>query len=377
MAAVQARSKLTARDLLLTDTASSSSVERNEVDQPNSSSNLPVGAEIGIGLIICILTCTLVLAVLLLISCIRKNRIQSLAEKDPPVLCVNEEDNPRPRRLSRTHDFEIHLKSPNDERSHAMSQHQWTSPDDVAPRYEPHEQQGRQRDSLNEIPLENFEEPVDRQNRQYPNLTSHVYSNAGEEMPSYSSHHDSYESWTNSPSSVSPIPSYKSSPSSQQQQEQLIPNRDESRSQLETKEEVEHVANKQIKVKRGNAAKYQSATNSEPPKTKRNVKATPRKKTRDKTPRQNSVLTKTSNLHRLPSEHSSTIFADPKINLNATNQDQNRERDQMPHPLQSHPHTPIQNDEISKFHTKENPLPSPPTQHPMIHELEGSEQKFL
>ncbi|KAM0136016.1 hypothetical protein ACHAO1_004845 [Botrytis cinerea] len=435
MAAVQARSKLTARDLLLTDTASSSSVERDEVDQPNSSSNLPVGAEIGIGLIIGILTCTLVLAILLLISCIRKNRIQSLAEKDPPVLCVNEEDNPRPRRLSRTHDFEIHLKSPNDERSHAMSQHRWTSPDDVAPRYEPHEQQGRQRDSLNEIPLENFEEPVDRQNRQYPNLTSHVYSNAGEEMPSYSSHHDSYESWTNSPSSVSPIPSYKSSPSSQQQQEQLvhpaelnptpshhhhhhqqevciprqepikiqqpipsynpwrnhrllnrtystetvqqIPNRDESRSQLETKEEVEHVANKQIKVKRGNAAKYQSATNSEPPKTKRNVKATPRKKTRDKTPRQNSVLTKTSNLHRLPSEHSSTIFADPKTNLNATNQDQNRERDQMPHPLQSHPHTPIQNDEISKFHTKENPLPSPPTQHPMIHELEGSEQKFL
>ncbi|TEY48697.1 hypothetical protein BOTCAL_0293g00120 [Botryotinia calthae] len=206
MAAVHARSKLMARDLLFTDTASSSLVERNEVDQPNSSSNLPVGAEIGIGLIFGILAC-------------RRNRVQRPAAKDSPVLCVNKEDNPRPRHLSRTQDFEIHQKNSDDERSHAMSQHRWTSPDDVAPIYEPHEQQRRQKDSLDEIQLENPEEPVDRQNRQYPNLTSHVYSNSGEETPSYSFHQDSCGSWTNSPSSVSQVPSYKSSPSSQQQQE--------------------------------------------------------------------------------------------------------------------------------------------------------------
>ncbi|TGO30928.1 hypothetical protein BPAE_0002g00180 [Botrytis paeoniae] len=437
MAAVHARSKLMARGQLLnsssslTDTASSSSIERNEVEQPISSINLPVGAEIGIGLIIGIVTCTLVLAILLLFSCIRRNRVRRLTAKDPPVLFVNEEDNPRARRLSSTQDFEIHQKTPDEERSHVISQHRWTSPDDVAPRYEPREQQERQ--SLDEIQLENREEPVDRQNIQHTNSTSHVYSNAGEETPSYSSHHDSYGSWTNSPSSISQVPCYESSYSSQQQQAQLVHssdsnptpsrsnhhqqevymprqesikmqqpvpsyspwrnhrllnrtysagsvqqtlNQDESRSRMETKQAVAHVASKKVKVKRGSAVDNRSATNSEPSKSRKHLKAAPKRKNKDKTPRQNTLL-KISNPQKTSAEHNSAILAEPKSNPKATHQDQHRKRDQIPHPLQSHPYSPMNNVEISKSYTKEKSLPSPPTQHPMIPELEGSEQKFL
>ncbi|KAF5879506.1 uncharacterized protein Bfra_006714 [Botrytis fragariae] len=438
MAAVHARSKLMARDQLLnissslTDTASSSSIERNEVEQPISSISLPVGAEIGIGLVIGIVTCALVLVILLLFSCIRRNRVHRLTAKDPPVLFVNEEDNPPERRLSSTQDFEIHQKTPDEERSHVMSQHLWTSPDDVAPRYEPREQQERQ--SFAEIQPENREEPVDRQNRQHTHPTSHFHSDAGEETPSYSSHHDSYGSWTNSPSSIFQVPSYKSSYSSQQQQKQLVyssnsnptpsqsnhyqqevymprqesikiqqpvpsyspwrnhrllnraysagsaqqtPNRDESRFQLEMKHEAAHVASKKVKVKRGSAVENHSATNSEPSKTRKHLKAAPKRKTKDKSPRAISPLTKASNLQKTSAEHNPHILAEPKSNQKATNQDQDRKRDQIPHPLQSHPYSPIENIEISKSYTKENPLPSPPTQHPMIPELEGSEQKFL
>ncbi|KAF7864268.1 uncharacterized protein EAF02_010236 [Botrytis sinoallii] len=411
MAAVHARSKLMARDQLLncrsslTDTASSSSMERNEVEQPISSINLPVGVEIGIGLIIGIVTCTLVLAILLLFSCIRRNRVHRLTAKDPLALFVNEEDNPRALRLSSTQDFEIHQKTPDEERSHVTSQHRWTSPDDVAPRYESREQQERQ--SFDEIQLENREESVDRQNRQHAKPTSHVYSNAGEETPSYSSHHDSYGSWTNSPSSISQVPSYESSYSTQQQQErpvhpsnpnsnptssqshhhqqevymprqesikiqqpvpsyspwrnhrllnrtysagsvQQIPSRDESRSQLETKREVAHVANKKVKVKRGSVVEKHSATNPEPPKTRKHLKAALKRKTKDKIPCENSFLTKTS------AEHDSTVLAAPKSNQKARNQDQNGKRGQIPHPLQSHPYSPIENIEISKSYTKEN-----------------------
>ncbi|KAF7919898.1 uncharacterized protein EAE98_009132 [Botrytis deweyae] len=431
MAAVHARSKLMARDQLLnsrsslTDTASSFSIERNEVEQPISSINLPVGVEIGIGLIIGIVTCTLVLAILLLFSCIRRNRVHRLTAKDPPVLFMNEEDNPRTRRLSSTQSFEIHQKTPDEERSHVTSQHRWTSPDDVAPRYESREQKERQ--SSDEIQLESRKESVDRQNRQHTNPTSHVYSNAGEETPSYSSHHDSYGSWTNSPSSISQVPSYESSYSTQQQQErpvhpsnpnsnptsshhhqevymprqesikiqqpvpsyspwrnhrllnrtysagsvQQTPSRDESRSQMETKREVAHVANKKVKVKRGSAVEKHAATNPEPPKTRKHLKAAPKRKTKDKTPCEKSFLTKTS------AEHNSTVLAAPKSNQKARNQDQNGKRVQIPHPLQSHPYSPVENIEISQSYIKENPLPSPPTEHPMIPELEGSEQKFL
>ncbi|TGO42209.1 hypothetical protein BHYA_0011g00430 [Botrytis hyacinthi] len=438
MAAVHARPKLMARDQLLngrsslTDTASSSSVERNEVEQPISSINLPVGAEIGIGLIIGIVTCTLVLTMLLLFSCIRRNRIHHRTAKDPPVPFVNGEDNPRARRRTSTQDFEIHQKTPDEELSRAMSQHRWISPDDVAPRYEPREQQERQ--SFDEIQLENREESVDRQTRQHANLTSHVYSNARKETPSYSSHHDSYGSWTNYPSSISQVPSYESSYSSQQQQARLVhssnsntipiqshhhqqegymprqesikiqqpvpsyspwrnhrllnrtystesvqqtPSRDESRWQMETKQEVAHVANKKVKVKRGSAVDKQSASNSEPSKTRKHLKAAPKKKTKDGSPRQNPPLTKTSNLQKPSAEHNSVVLAEPKSNQKATHQDQDRKKDQIPHPLQSHPYSPTENIEISKSHTKEKPLPSPPTGHPMIPELEGSDQKFL
>lgn len=432
MAAVHARSKLMARDQLLnsrsslTDTASSSSIERNEVEQPISSINLPVGAEIGIGLIIGIVTCTLVVAILLLFSCIRSNRVHRLTAKDPPIPFVNEEDNPRARRLSSTQDFEIHQKTPDEERSRAMSHHRWTSPDDVAPRYEPREQPERQ--SFDEIQLEHREDSVDRHNRQHTNSTSHVYSNAREETPSYSSHHDSYGSWTNSPSSISQVPSYGSSHSSQQQQARLvhssnsnttpiqshhsqqevymprqesikiqqpvpsyspwrnhrllnrtysaesvqqIPNRNESRSRLETKQEVAHVANKKVKVKRGSAIDTHSATNSESSRTRKHLKAAPKRKTKDKSPRQNSPLTQTSNLQKTSAEHNSSVLPEPKSNQKATHQDQ------IPHPLQSHPCSSRENIEISKSYTNGNPLPSPPTEHPMIPELEGSEQKFL
>ncbi|KAF7907487.1 uncharacterized protein EAF01_005073 [Botrytis porri] len=170
MAAVHVRSKLMARDQLLNkssliDTASSASIERNEVEQPISSINLPVGAEIGIGLIIGIVTCTLVLAILLLISCIRKNQVQRLTAKDQPVPFVHEEDNPLARRLSSMQDLEIYQKTPDEERSYVTSQHRWTSPDDVALRYEPREQHGGQRDSFDEIQPRSHEEPVDRQNK--------------------------------------------------------------------------------------------------------------------------------------------------------------------------------------------------------------------
>ncbi|TGO19639.1 hypothetical protein BTUL_0003g00930 [Botrytis tulipae] len=435
MAAVHARSKLMARDQLLnsrsslTDTASSSSIEENEVEQPISSISLPVGAEIGIGLIIGIVTCTLVLAILLLFSCIRRNRIHHRTAKDPPIPFVNEEDNPRARRLSSTQDFEIHQKTPDEERSYAMSHHRWTSPNDVAPKYEPHEQQERQ--SFAEIQLENREQSVDRQNRQHTNPSSHVYSNAGEETPSYSSHHDSYGSWTNSPSSLSQVPSYESSYSSQQQQARLVhssnpnptpiqshhpqqevymprqesikiqqpvpsyspwrnhrlpnrtystesaqqtPSRDESRSQMETKQEVAHVANKKVKVKRESTVDKQSANNLEPPKTRKHLKSAPKRKTKDKSPRQNSLLT---NLQKPSAENNSAVVAEPKSNQKARSQDQERKRDRIPHPLQSHPYSPTENIEISKCHIKEKPLPSQPTEHPMIPELEGSEQKFL
>ncbi|KAF7904321.1 hypothetical protein EAF00_001655 [Botryotinia globosa] len=439
MAAVHARSKLMARDQLLnsrsslTDTASSSSIERNEVEQPISSINLPGGAEIGIGLIIGIVTCTLVLTMLLLFSCIRRNRILRCTAKDPPIPFVNEEDNPRARRISSTQDFEIHQKTSDEERSHATSQNQWTSPNDVAPKYESRAQQERQ--SFDETQLENREQSVDRQNRQHTNPSSQVYSNAGEETPSYSSHHDSYHSWKNSPSSISQVPSYESSYSSQQQQAQLVhssnsnptpiqshhpqqevymprqesikiqqpvpsyspwrnhrllnrtystesvtlqqtPSRDESRSQMETKQEVAHVANKKVKVKRGGAVNKQSANNSEPPKTRKHLKSAPERKNKDRSPQQNSLLTKTSNLQKLSAEHNSAVVAEPKSNQKARDQDQDRKRDQIPHPLQSHPDSPRENIENSKSHTKEKPLPSPPTEHPMIPELEGSEQKF-
>ncbi|KAF7955225.1 uncharacterized protein EAE97_000484 [Botrytis byssoidea] len=441
MAAVHARSKLMARDQSLnsrsslTDTASSSSIERNEVEQPISSISLPVGAEIGIGLIIGIVTCTLVLTMLLLFSCIRRNRMLRRTAKDSPVPFVNEEDNPRARRISSTQDFEIHQKTPGEERSHAMSQHRWTSPDDVAPKYESRAQQ--ERPSFAEVQLENREESVDSQNRQHTNSPSHIYSNAGEETPSYSSHHDSYGSWTNSPSSISQVPSYESSNSSQQQQHarlvhssnsnptliqshhpqqevymprqesikiqqpvpsyspwrnhrllnrtystesvilQQTPSRDKSRSQMETKQEVAHVANKKVKVKRGSAVDDQSANNSEPPKPRKHVKAALKRKTKDKSPRQNSPLTKTSNLQKPSVEHDSAVVAGTKFNQKARDQDQDRKRDQAPHPLRSHPYSSTENIESSKSHTKEKPLPSPPTEHPMIPELEGSEQKFL
>ncbi|TGO70166.1 hypothetical protein BOTNAR_0003g00600 [Botryotinia narcissicola] len=440
MAAVHARSKLKARDQLLnsrsslTDTASSSSIERNEVEQPISSISLPVGAEIGIGLIIGIVTCTLVLTMLLLFSCIRRNQMVRRTAKDPPVPFVNEEDNPRARRISSTQGFEIHQKTPGEERSHAMSQHRGSSTDDVAPRYEPRKQQ--ERPSFAEIQLENREESVDTQNRQHTNSPSHIYSNAGEETPSYSSHHDSYCSWTKSPSCISQFPSYESSYSSQQQQARLLhssnsnpppiqshhpqqevymprqesikiqkpvpsyspwrnhrllnrtystesvtlqqtPSRDESRSQMETKQEVAHFANKKAKVKRGSTVEEQSTNNSELLKTRKHLKAAPKRKTKDKSPRQNSPLTKTSNLQKPSAEHNSAVVAGTKLNQKARDQNQDRKRDQILHPLQSHPYSPTKNIEISKSHTKEKPLPSPPTEHPMIPELEGSEQKFL
>ncbi|KAF7957697.1 hypothetical protein EAE96_003268 [Botrytis aclada] len=439
MAAVHARSMM-ARDQLpsssssLTDTASSSSIERNEVEQPIPSINLPVGAEIGIGLIIGIVTCTTVLAILLLFSYIRRNRAHRLAAKDPPALCVNAEDNPPARRQSWTQDSEIHQKTPDEDSSHIMSQHRWTSPDDVAPRYEPHEQQIRQKDSFDEIQMENREELADRQNRQHPHSISHVYSNSGEETPSYSSHHDSYGSWRNSLSTTSQVPSYNFSSSSQQQQEQPVyssdsnptpsqshhyqqemymlrqeslkiqhpapsyspwrnhkllkriysvesaqqpRNRDETRSQLETQQEVAHIANKQTKVKRGSTTDNQSASNPAPSKTRKPLKAAPKRKTKDKTSRENSSLTKPSNFQKTSAGHNSAVSAEPKSNQKAKIQDQDRKRDQIPHPLQSHPYSTITHFEISKSHKEEKPLPSPPTEHPLIPELEGSEQKFL
>ncbi|KAF7907488.1 uncharacterized protein EAF01_005074 [Botrytis porri] len=162
---------------------------------------------------------------------------------------------------------------------------------------------------------------------------------------------------------------------------QQIPNRDEtqSQSQLETKQEVKHVMDEKVKVKRGSAADNHSASNSESSKNRKHLKAVPKRKTKDRSPRENSFLTKTSNFQKVSAKRNSTVSAEPKtrLNLKAANQDQDRKRDQIPHPLQSHPYSPIPNIEISESHTKEKSLPSPPIEHPAIPELEGSEQKFL
>ncbi|KAF7874934.1 hypothetical protein EAF04_002108 [Stromatinia cepivora] len=175
----------TSNDILhFTDTAPSLPTKRNEVADPVSTIDLPIGAKIGIGLGIGIVSCVMVLAIALLFRYIRRSRCRSHAAKNPPINMVNVEDNPRARRESWVQALGMHQGTPDEERAYDSSQHRWASPGDVAPRYESRDVR-RERCIPDAICLEDLQEPIHSQNNHHSNPTSHNHLTPREEAASY------------------------------------------------------------------------------------------------------------------------------------------------------------------------------------------------
>lgn len=198
----------------LADLISSSSLPiTNESTEPVSTIDLPVGAEVGIGLAIGTVSCSMVLAVALLFRCIqRRNRghlARELPRKDGS---ANVEDSPEIRGPSWTEVLEMQQNIPNGEHRYDPSQYRWVGPGDVALRYPPHATHDRRRSQRSESDESTIEDPGEAMQNQDIQQTSpfpYEHDTPSRETPTYTSHHDSYASWTQ-PSNISRAPTYAS-----------------------------------------------------------------------------------------------------------------------------------------------------------------------